>query len=200
MVVSFKPMTRIAFFSSHNGSAAQAIFNACEKGILPAFPILLITNNPTAKALIWAKDAGLKTVVINAGNSHDPDQTIADFLHDHKIELGICSGYMKLIGPKTIAAIPLIINSHPALLPRFGGKGMYGRAVHQAVFDAREQQTGITLHRVDSIYDHGAIIAQKIIPLAGDDSVEEIEHKVKSAEGDFYIETLTKIFSGVLSP
>jgi len=192
-------MKRIAFFASHNGTAARAISDACQQGRLPAFPILLISNNQTAKALQWAKDYGLKTAVINTGNSDDPDRAIANLLIDHAIDLGICSGYMKLIGPKTIASVPTILNSHPALLPRFGGKGMYGRAVHQAVFESGDKQTGITLHCVDPIYDHGTVVAQKIIPLMGDESVEDIERKVKAIEGDFYVETLIKIFSGVIN-
>lgn len=76
---------------------------------------------------------------------------------------------------------------------------MYGRHVHQAVFDNRESETGITIHLVDGEYDHGRIVAQKRIPVAGGDSVDDIEEKVKAAEPDFYIETLQKILSGELS-
>jgi len=191
---------RLAFLASHNGSAARAIALACDAGKLTAQPVLLLSNNADAKALHWAKELKLKPVIINAKNAADPDQVIADLLSDHHIDLVICSGYMKLIGPKTIAAAHgAILNVHPALLPKYGGKGMYGRHVHQAVYDAKDKETGITIHLVDSEYDRGRILAQKRIPVDDGDSVEVIEEKVKSAEPDFYIETLAKILSGALA-
>ena len=107
---------------------------------------------------------------------------------------------MKLIGPKTIASVKgSVLNVHPALLPKYGGKGMYGKYVHKAVFDAEDAETGITIHLVNDEYDRGRIIAQKIIPVSSDDSMEMIEEKVKAAEPDFYIKTLQKILSGELS-
>lgn len=191
---------KIAFLASHNGSAAKAIAAACINGVLHAAPVLLISNNPDSKALDWAKELGLKTAVINAKNAADPDQTIADLLHDHAIDLAVCSGYMKLIGPKTIETMHgAILNTHPALLPKHGGKGMYGRFVHQAVFDNKDTETGITIHLVDGEYDRGRILAQKRLPVANGEPVESIEEKVKSAEPDFYIETISKILSGEIS-
>lgn len=186
-------MKKIAFLASHNGSAARAITIACMEGILPATPALLISNNENSNALLWARDLRLKTAVINASNSRDPDKTIADLLQDNGIGLVVCSGYMKLIGPETLKAVPMILNVHPALLPKHGGKGMYGRHVHQAVFDNKDSETGITIHLVDGEYDHGKIVAQKTIPVLSMDSVDSIEKKVKDAEGGFYIETLRKI-------
>lgn len=192
-------MMKIAFLASHNGSAARAIAQACKNGSIAAEPVLLITNNPDCGAVKWAKDMRLKTAVINAGNSADPDNAIGAMLEDNAVDLVICSGYMKLIGPYTIAAVHgALLNTHPALLPKYGGKGMYGRHVHQAVFDNKEAETGITIHLVDSDYDRGRILAQKRLPVAGN-SVEEIEEMVKAAEPDFYIETLGKILSGELS-
>ena len=193
-------MIKIAFFASHNGSAAQAITNACINGTLNAKPVLLISNNTGSKALEWAKELGLKSAVINAANSQDPDSVIADLFKDNVIDLVICSGYMKLIGPKTISAVRgAILNVHPALLPKHGGKGMFGRHVHQAVFDNKESETGITIHLVDGEYDHGRTIAQKRIPVGNGDSVEAIEESVKAAEPGFYIETLKKILSGEIA-
>lgn len=190
----------IAFLASHNGSSALAITNACLNDTLNADPLLLISNNPDCGAIKWAKDMQLKTAVINASNAQNPDQTIADLLTDNHIDLVICSGYMKLIGPETIKAMHgAILNVHPALLPKHGGKGLYGRYVHQAVFDNKETETGITIHLVDGEYDHGKIIAQKRLPVLSGESVEDIEAKVKAAEPDFYIETLQKILSGELS-
>jgi phosphoribosylglycinamide formyltransferase-1 len=189
-------MTRLAFFASYNGSAAKAIVQACAEKRLPASPVLLVTNNPNAAALEWAAASSLETAIINAKTSEDPDRNIARLLREKEIDLAICSGYMKLIGPQTIQSVKAILNTHPALLPKFGGKGMYGRHVHQAVFDAKETETGISIHLVDGEYDHGRVIAQKRIPVRPDDTVEDIEARVKAAEPEFYGETLEKIFCG----
>jgi phosphoribosylglycinamide formyltransferase-1 len=192
-------MTKIAFLASHNGSTARAITKACLDGKLLAQPVLLISNNPGSNALKWAKELRLKTALINAGNSADPDTAIAGLFEDAGIDIVVCSGYMKLIGPKTLAAVHgAILNVHPALLPRHGGKGMYGRHVHQAVFDSNDAETGVTIHLVDSEYDHGRVLAQKRLPVSGK-SVEEIEETVKAAEPDFYIETLGRILSGEIA-
>ncbi len=193
-------MMKIAFLASHNGSAARAIAQACKNGSIAAEPVLLITNNPDCGAVKWAKDMRLKTAVINAGNSADPDNAIGAMLEDNAVDLVICSGYMKLIGPYTIAAVHgALLNTHPALLPKYGGKGMYGRHVHQAVFDNKDTETGITIHLVDGEYDHGRVLAQKRLPVKTGESVDDIENKVKAAEPDFYIETLQKILSGDIS-
>ncbi len=191
---------KIAFLASHNGSAAKAIAQTCINGQMRAVPTLLISNNPDSKALEWAKELKLKTAVINAKNAQNPDQTIADLLSDNGIDLVVCSGYMKLIGPKTISSVHgAILNTHPALLPKHGGQGMYGRHVHQAVFDQKDTETGVTIHLVDGEYDRGRILAQKRLPVDNGESVEEIENKVKTAEPDFYIETIQKILSGDIS-
>lgn len=187
----------IAFLASHNGSAANAITNACHTGVLNAVPKLLISNNPDAGVLLWAKDIDIPTHVINVKNTNDIDERISELFLQHHIDIVVCSGYMKLIGAKTIAAVSgKILNVHPALLPLYGGKGMYGRHVHQSIFDNKDKQTGITIHLVDGEYDHGAIVAQKTIPLDVGDDVDIIEAKVKAAEPEFYIEVLQKIISG----
>lgn len=193
-------MMKLAFLASHNGSAARAIAQACKGGRIAAEPLLLISNNPDCGAVKWAKEMRLKTAVINGGNSEDPDNAIGAMLEDNGIDLVICSGYMKLIGPYTIASVRgAILNTHPALLPRHGGKGMYGRRVHQAVVDAGDHETGVTIHLVDGEYDHGRVLAQKRLPVEAGESVADIENKVKAAEPEFYIETLQKILSGDIS-
>ena len=156
---------------------------------------MLIASNSKANALNWAKEENLQTEIVTNSLYPDTDKAIATLLKD--IDLVICSGYMKLIGDQTIAAVRgKILNVHPALLPKHGGKGMYGRFVHQAVLDQKDKETGITIHLVDGEYDHGRIIAQKKVPVKSTDTVEDIEYNVKAAEPDFYIETLQKILSG----
>lgn len=182
---------RLAFLASHNGSSAKAITQACKAGIIYAEPVLMISNNLECGALAWAKTEGLTCVTINTKTHNDPDAAIAQALRDHDITVACCSGYMRLIGPKTINAVDgQILNVHPALLPLYGGRGMYGRYVHEAVYAARDAQTGITIHKVDGEYDRGAIVAQKIVPLSETDTPDIIEDKVKKAEPDFYVATL----------
>ena len=193
----------LAFLASYNGSSAQAITDACLAGDLIAAPSLMISNNPDSPALEWADNKGLKTYCFNDTTHPDHtelDQIIAQTLSDHKINMVILSGYMKLIGPETIRAVDgKILNIHPALLPKYGGKGMYGRHVHQAVKNNGDEETGITIHRVNGAYDEGDIIAQKTIPLEPSDDVDSIENKVRSAEPEFYIDTLRKILKSEIS-
>lgn len=189
-----------AFLASYNGSSAQAITDACFDGTLRASPILLISNNRTAGALEWAENKGLKTFCLN-DTTHpdlsDLDNEIAQKLLDNKINILILSGYMKLLGPRTMDAVNgKVLNIHPALLPKYGGKGMYGNNVHKAVKASGDDKTGITIHLVDSEYDEGKILAQKEISLQSTDSIEDIANKVRAAEPEFYVETLDKILKG----
>ncbi len=187
----------LAFFASYNGSSAHAITDACLEGALSASPTLLLTNNESANALEWSENKGLKTFCVNSKTYPNPaelDCKIADYLKANRISMVILSGYMRLIGPETLRAVNgCVLNIHPALLPKYGGQGMYGHHVHQAVKDNNETETGITIHQIDGEYDKGKILAQKIIPLSSDDSAEDIQKKVQSVEATFYIETLRKI-------
>jgi phosphoribosylglycinamide formyltransferase-1 len=184
----------IAFLASHNGTSAQAITKACQSAIIKARPVLLISNNASSRALAWAGEAGLITAVVNDQNSSNTDAAISDLLNSHKIDWTLCSGYMKLIGPRTIEAVQgKILNVHPALLPRYGGKSMFGRKVHEAVFKNKDIETGITIHLVDGEYDHGRIVAQKKLSIPPGLDPAGIEDLVKKAEPNFYLETLKNI-------
>lgn len=190
----------IAFFASYNGSSAHAITDACLEGEIIAAPTLLITNNPDAKALEWAENKGLKTAVINKQTNPDPknrDEAIIKKLQDNRISLVVLSGYMKLINADILKAVDgRMINIHPALLPAYGGQGMYGSNVHEAVKKSGDTQTGITIHQVNLVYDEGKILAQKKIAIAENDTALDIENNVKEAEPSFYIETIRKIMKG----
>ncbi len=190
----------LAFFASYNGSSAHAITDACLNGDLTASPVLLITNNGNSKALEWAENKGLKTIIINSIKYPDPkelDQQIAKKLKDNNINMVCLSGYMKLLGPRTIESVHgKILNTHPALLPKYGGKGMYGNHVHEAVKNNGDTETGCTIHLVNEEYDEGKVLAQKIIPVLKEDSVDDIANNVKNAEPDLYIQTIRKILKG----
>lgn len=190
----------IAFMASYNGSSAKAITDACLEGEIIAAPTLMICNNNDANALVWAEERGLKTFIANKTTHPDMaerDEAIAQKLRENKIQLLVLSGYMTLVGPETLEAVKgRALNIHPALLPKYGGQGMYGRHVHEAVKAAGDEQTGITIHRVNGEYDEGSIVVQKVIPLSPDDSVDDIENKVRAAEPELYIETVRKVLKG----
>lgn len=196
-------MMRIAFLASHNGSSARAITKACRDERLSADPVLMISNNPDSAALAWAREEGLDALCLNAKNCGDADgvdAAIAQALKKSGADMVVCSGYMKLVGPQAIAAMPgRILNVHPALLPKYGGQGMYGRRVHEAVVQNGESETGITIHLVDAVYDHGAVVAQKTVSVFPGDTAEDVENRVKDAEPEFYIETLQEILSGAIT-
>jgi phosphoribosylglycinamide formyltransferase-1 len=111
----------------------------------------------------------------------------------------ILSGYLRKLGPAILAAFDgRILNVHPALLPKFGGKGMYGARVHEAVLAQGETQTGATIHLVDAEYDHGRTIAQSRIAIEPGDGVQEIQAKVMKAESSLFVETVRRIADGEL--
>ena len=151
-----------------------------------AQPVFMASNNAKSQALTWAKDMNLETLHLSKDQSN-----LLPALQSHAIDMIILSGYMKLIPAEVVEAFPkAILNIHPALLPKYGGKGMYGRNVHDAVIENGESESGMTIHYVDAIYDNGDIIAQKTIPLTPDETTDSLEDKVKAAEPEFYVQTL----------
>jgi phosphoribosylglycinamide formyltransferase-1 len=116
------------------------------------------------------------------------------------VNLVILSGYLRKLGPRTLEAFAgRILNTHPALLPKFGGKGMFGRRVHEAVLAAGELETGATIHLVDGEYDTGRIIAQRAVPIPAGADVAAVEELVMAAEASLFVETLTRIQTGELN-
>ncbi len=128
------------------------------------------------------------------------DQAILDVLLRYEIDWVILAGYMKKLGPKTLTRFQgRILNIHPALLPNYGGQGMYGPHVHAAVLAAGERETGVTIHLVDDKYDHGAILAQRKVPVLAGDTVDSLAQRVLAIEHEFFVETLGRLFAGVLA-
>jgi phosphoribosylglycinamide formyltransferase-1 len=190
-------MNRLGILASHRGSNFQAIIDACERGQINAKPVLAISNNSQSMALTRARQAGIKALHIS-GVTHpeDHDQAIADALTEQGIDLVITAGYMKKLGPVTLARFKgKIINVHPSLLPRHGGPGMYGLNVHQAVIDAGDHETGISIHWVESDYDSGPVIAQVSIPVASDDTAVSLAEKVIQREHALLVSTLASLIS-----
>ncbi len=193
---------RLGFLSSHGGSNMQAIIDACTDGRLTAIPCVVISNNSRSAALKHARREGIPGYHMS-GTTHPTlerlDKGILETLIRHDVNLIILAGYMKLLGLQTVSRYQgRILNVHPALLPKFGGKGYYGKAVHEAVLAAGEAVTGVTVHLVDDQFDHGATVAQCQVPVRDDDTVDSLAERVLVREHEMYIETLQRIAQGEL--
>ncbi|MBL7170513.1 MAG: phosphoribosylglycinamide formyltransferase [Candidatus Omnitrophica bacterium] len=190
-------MLKLGFFASHGGSNMQAIIDACKDGRLNAKPCVVITNNSDSTALERAKEEGIPGYHLSSKTHPDVtelDRIIFDVLEKYGVNLVILAGYMKKLGSKTLKTYKgRILNIHPALLPKFGGKGLYGRHVHEAVLAAGEKVTGVTIHIVDEEYDKGPIINQCEVPVYENDTVDTLSKRVLRREHEFFVETLQKI-------
>jgi phosphoribosylglycinamide formyltransferase-1 len=193
----------LGFLASGRGSNMQAVIDACKSGRLAARPRVVISNNSGSGALARADQEGIPRYHLSGRTHPDPaqlDAAILDALLRHEVELVILAGYMKKLGPRTLEHYAgRIINIHPALLPKFGGLGMYGARVHQAVLAAGEQETGVTIHLVDAEYDTGPIVAQCRVPVLADDTAESLAQRLLKQEHRFLVETIGKIASGEIA-
>jgi phosphoribosylglycinamide formyltransferase-1 len=193
-------LPRLGLLASGRGSNLQAIIDACRAGDLGAVPAVAISNNAGAEALARARQAGIPAFHLSATTHPDPgalDRAIDDCLRRHRVDLVILAGYMKKLGPRTLGAFAgRVLNIHPALLPKFGGQGMYGRRIHEAVIAAGERETGITVHLADEEYDRGPILAQRRIPVLASDTAESLAARVLAEEHAFYVEVLRDVLAG----
>lgn len=177
---------RIAVFASHTGTNLRALHRASlEEGA--AFRLaLVLSNNRESGALAYARGHSIPAAHMSGVTHPDPDQldtAICALLNEHQISLIVTAGYMKKIGPRTLDSFAgQIINVHPSLLPRHGGKGMYGSAVHEAVLSSGDQVTGPSVHVVTADYDEGPVIARHEIAVHPNDSVESLAERVLTAE------------------
>jgi len=191
---------KLGFLASGNGSSARAIVAAIRAGELPAEARLLVSNNRSAPALAFAAEAGVPALCI--ATQADPvaaDRKLAEAMVDHGVELIVLSGYLRQLGPETLRRYAgRILNIHPGPLPAFGGHGMYGRRVHEAVIAAGVAQSGICIHLVDEEYDRGPVIARRSVPVAPGDTAERLQARVTALEPAFYVETLRRIAQGEL--
>jgi phosphoribosylglycinamide formyltransferase-1 len=188
---------RIGVLASHEGSVLQAVLEACTNERIRARVCLVISNNSNAGALQRAHDAQIATAHLSATTHPDAaalDHAITTHLARTNVDLVLLAGYMKRLGPLTLARFKgRIINTHPALLPKFGGAGFFGRRVHEAVLASRETVSGATVHWVEGDYDTGPIIAQAAVTVAADETAASLEAKVKIAERNLLIDTLARL-------
>jgi phosphoribosylglycinamide formyltransferase-1 len=191
---------KLAFLASRNGSSARAMIAAIQVGELEAEPRLMISNNRSAPVLAFAAEAGVPTLCIPTKD--DPkaaDAALCEALEAAGVDLVILSGYLRRLGPQTLERFAgRVLNIHPGPLPAFGGEGMYGRRVHEAVIAAGARQSGVAIHVVDEEYDHGPVVAQSAVPVLPGDTAETLEARVTSFEPRFYLETVKAIARGEL--
>ena len=184
----------IGILASHEGTTMQAVADACRKGDLSARIAIVISNNTDSMALKRAARAGIKSAYLSRTNCPCPeelDANICTHLVSERVDIVLLAGYLKKVGPITLTKFRgRIFNTHPALLPKYGGKGMYGRHVHKAVLEAGELETGISVHLVDAEYDTGPVVAQCRVPVERGDSVETLSARVHERERLFVVEVL----------
>ncbi|MEF3076512.1 phosphoribosylglycinamide formyltransferase [Methylobacter sp. Wu1] len=193
---------KISFIASHGGSSARHIIAAIEQKALTAELGVVITNNSDSAILRWCQEQHIPVHLINAKTHPDPeseDLAIMNTLAEAQTDLVVLSGYMKKIGPHTLARFNgHILNIHPALLPKHGGHGLYGDRVHEAVLKSGDTVSGASVHLINERYDEGPVLKQSHVPVLPDDTVDSLRARVQATEGDLYLETLKDIVEGKL--
>lgn len=190
----------VGFLASGRGSNMQALIDAAKAGRIGIRPVVVISNNSDSGALERAAREGIACRHLSSATHPAPDdldRAILSTLVGHKADLVVLAGYMKKLGPQTLRAFKgRIVNIHPALLPKYGGHGMYGIHVHEAVLKAGETETGVTIHIVDDEYDKGPILAQSRVPVRPGDTPEILAARVLEREHAFLVETIGRIARG----
>lgn len=188
-------MKRIAILASGSGSNAEKIINYFENSEAVQVDLLL-TNNPQAGVIERGRRLGIPVVVFDKKSFAQTDK-IVDILKKQEIDWVILAGFLWLIPANLIKAYPeKIINIHPALLPKYGGKGMWGHFVHEAVHANKDLESGITIHFVNENYDDGEIIFQAKCDLTETDSPDDIAAKVQVLEHKHFPEVIEKLILG----
>lgn len=195
-----KPLVRIGIFASGSGSNAEAIIQYFNP--FPTIEIAAIfTNKPKAGVVKVAESYQIPVYSFHRHTLQEETQVL-DALNKAAIDFIVLAGFLLLMPASIVNAYQgRIINLHPALLPKYGGKGMYGKAVHEAVKRNGESQTGITIHYVNQVYDDGQIIRQFKCPVDPEmDSVSDIEQRVRALEVTYYPPTIQEVLEGVYGP
>jgi phosphoribosylglycinamide formyltransferase-1 len=181
----------IAIFASGGGSNAEVIIEHFKNSDVAQIA-LIVTNNANAFVIERAKNHSIPCF-LHLKEDVENGVLVAK-MAEYEIEFIVLAGYLKRIHPDLIANFPnKIVNIHPALLPKFGGKGMYGMNVHQAVVDQKESETGITIHYVNENYDEGAIICQKTVGISDKDSPEQVAKKVHALEYEHFPQVIESL-------
>lgn len=193
----------VAVFASHGGSDLQAIIDGCKNNKMNAQVVAVISNNSDSMALQRARNEKIPAYHLSAKKSGSEDslaKEILDVLSKHGVDMIFLAGYMRMLHISVLEKYDhRIFYIHPALLPKFGGKGMYGMNVHKAVIEAGETETGVTIHRVNAEYDSGEIVAQTKVPVMEGDTPETLAARVLAREHEFLVEVLSDISEGKIA-
>ena len=185
---------KIAILVSGTGTNALNIIQYFEKNSV-ADVVLVISNKTDALAVEKAQNKGVKTVVFN-NESFKKNGVVLDYLMSQSVDFIVLAGFLIKISNDIIHAYPnKIVNLHPSLLPKYGGKGMYGKRVHRAVIEAQESESGISIHFVNKEYDEGAIIFQAKVSVEKGDSVEVLTKKIQQLEHRFFPKVIEQVIS-----
>ncbi|WP_288429312.1 phosphoribosylglycinamide formyltransferase [uncultured Spirosoma sp.] len=187
-------MKRIAIFASGSGSNAEKIADYFA-GSTDVSIELIVSNNPKAGVIDRARRLHIPVLLFDRPTFYQTDR-ITHLLQQQGIDLIVLAGFMWLMPAGLVQAFPdRIVNIHPALLPKFGGKGMYGHFVHEAVVAAQETESGITIHFVNEHYDEGAPIFQAHCPVTPTDTPDDVARKVQSLEHDHYPRVVAEVLA-----
>lgn len=191
---------RVAVFASGSGSNCQALIDAAKSGALHAEVVLVMSNRSKAFVLERARNAGIDAVHLSRKRFDDNESyaaALTSLLKQYEIDLICLAGYLKKLPPPVVQAyLGRIINIHPALLPDFGGPGMYGHHVHEAVLAAGRKESGVSIHFVTENYDEGPVIAQTRVPVKPDDTPETLAARVLEQEHVLYPRVVAAIADG----
>ncbi|HTH02188.1 MAG TPA: phosphoribosylglycinamide formyltransferase [Vicinamibacterales bacterium] len=195
-------MLRIGALASHEGTTLQAIIDACAQRRINGRVVAVISNNSGSGALRRAAAAGIETFHLSSithPSGDSLDVAICDALQRARADVIFLAGYMKRLGPRTLSAFPArILNTHPALLPKFGGQGMFGDHVFEAVLAGGEPESGASVHLVDAEYDTGAVVCQERVRVLPGDTVASLKARVQACEREAVVKTLAALASGEL--
>jgi phosphoribosylglycinamide formyltransferase-1 len=190
----------LVVLASGGGTNLQEIIDNIESGKLDAQIKAVISNNSKSGALERARNHNIPDIHLSHKQFATPeefDQKLLSVLKEKETDLVVLAGYMKMISPVVIREYKnKIINIHPALLPSFGGKGMYGIHVHEAVLESGVKVTGVTVHTVDEVYDHGPILYQKCVPVLPNDTPESLQQRVLPHEHEAYSKVIQLFAQG----
>jgi phosphoribosylglycinamide formyltransferase-1 len=188
--------------ASGEGTNFEAIVRASQEGKLAARVTGLVTNRPGIGALVRAQKLGIPSVVLNPKNftsRSEWDHAMVSQFREWKADYVVLAGYLALIGPEVLKSFAQrVVNSHPALLPKFGGAGMYGDHVHAAVVKAGEKESGVTIHLIDEVFDRGKVLAQERVVVLPNDTAETLSRRVKDLEVLLYPKVINDMVTGRL--
>ncbi|MFV2144312.1 phosphoribosylglycinamide formyltransferase [Isoptericola sp. G70] len=201
---AIRPRGRFAVLGSGGGTTASRLLDAVDDGTIHADVAIVVGNNSRSGILTRARDRGVRTLHLSGRTHPGPDvldAAMLDALDAAGADLVVLAGYMKRLGPRVLERFEgAVVNTHPALLPAYGGHGMYGDRVHAAVLADGATRTGATVHQVTAEYDEGPIVAQREVEVRPDDDIEQLRARVQAAEKSLLVDVVAAWFADAATP